>query len=96
MHIVFKRSRNCTLLHIFLFHLFQEYKYYNVPPYSDNFNKDAMIRFFEKQYATQQDDYEPCEMDVDASENASDGKIMLENPQVSNIGMICINNFIFL
>lgn len=81
------------VLHLCLFYLhfsvllqffLQEYKYYKVPPYSDNFNKEAMIKFFEKQYANQQDDYATCEMDVDVSENGTTEKIILDNPQVSN------------
>lgn len=42
-----------------------------------------MIDFFEKQYAAQQDDYEDCEIDLDANENAVEEKCAKKNPIVS-------------
>lgn len=64
----------------------QDYKYYDVPPYSEQFNKQAMINYFEKQFACQQDDFETCEMDLDASENGMKEK-RIDNQQVS------VNNY---
>lgn len=55
----------------------------NIPPYSNKFSKEAMIEFFEKQFVAQQDDYDDCEMDLDANENAvEEVKI---NPIVSKV-----------
>ncbi|KAJ8918642.1 hypothetical protein NQ315_013148 [Exocentrus adspersus] len=42
-----------------------EYRQYGVPPYSEEFNKEKMIEFFEKLHAKEQDDLETCDMDLD-------------------------------
>lgn len=45
-----------------------------------------MIKFFEKEYATQQDDYETCEMDLDASDNGKkEVKKASDNRQVDEV-----------
>ncbi|KAJ8964580.1 hypothetical protein NQ314_004884 [Rhamnusium bicolor] len=44
-----------------------EYRQYQVPPFSENFSKKAMVEFFQKQFAKQQDDLETCDMDLDNS-----------------------------
>lgn len=48
-----------------------------------------MIEFFEKQFASQQDDYQTCEMDLDANENTAEEPVRnLTNPMVSTTFII--------
>ncbi|CAG9864207.1 unnamed protein product [Phyllotreta striolata] len=46
-----------------------EYKQYRVPPYSEQYNKAAMIEYFENEFSKQQDDFEVQDMDIDNDED---------------------------
>nr|CAI5831335.1 unnamed protein product [Callosobruchus analis] len=70
-----------------------EHKYYRVPPYSDKFNKKAMIDYFEKEFSKKQDDFETCDMDLDNtlgnSEKTEDSlPEVLKTPQLKDIAKI--------
>ncbi|KAJ8952827.1 hypothetical protein NQ318_008148 [Aromia moschata] len=65
-----------------------ENRQYRVPPFSEKFSKQAMIDFFEKQYTKDQDDFETCDMDLDASfeenKEKNDIKIVVEKVMIVN------------
>ncbi|KAJ3644131.1 hypothetical protein Zmor_026803 [Zophobas morio] len=58
-----------------------DYRIYRVPPYSDNFSKQAMICFFEKECLRDEDNLETCDINIEREPD----RLTIKHKQITEI-----------